>query len=278
MIITIDVGGTSLRIAFFENTATTTPWQVFKVETMNDYVVDMQQIIKTIQSNLNGKTVEAIAMGLPGVFDDKKTTLLSGAVNLSNWINQPIKNDLEKVFQCNLFFANDVEMAAYAEAVFGQGNKQDFVIMFWGTGVGGAVVRLVNTMPIIYPFEPGCHIVESNGRPCGCGQKGCLEQYTGGAAIEKYYGKHPTELTEQEWNEVTDRFAQGIVNVTVMHPVKKIIFGGGVAIKQPDKVDQIAKKVNEMQKAVPEAQIVTTTFGDDAGLIGGVGLIKLMQK
>ncbi|MFA6153460.1 ROK family transcriptional regulator [Mesorhizobium sp.] len=98
----------------------------------------------------------------------------------SGWHGFPLESQLESTLGMPIFTDNDARAAAVGEAFYGEGRKyRDFVYIYFGVGVGGSIINAGQ------PFrgsqgragEFGHMIVEAGGRPCPCGNRGCLEQY-----------------------------------------------------------------------------------------------------
>lgn len=112
--------------------------------------------------------------------------VLVGAPNLG-WTNAPLRTITSRLFDLPTTIMNDVHAAAWAEWRGGAGRgADDVVVLFLGTGVGGAVI-------VDGRFLTGCsgtlgelgHVtLVANGRPCHCRNVGCVEAYVGGWGIE----------------------------------------------------------------------------------------------
>jgi predicted NBD/HSP70 family sugar kinase len=98
----------------------------------------------------------------------------------SGWHGFPLESQLEATLGTPIFTDNDARAAAVGEAFYGEGRKyRDFIYIYFGVGVGGSIMNAGQ------PFrgsqgragEFGHMIVEAGGRPCPCGNRGCLEQY-----------------------------------------------------------------------------------------------------
>jgi predicted NBD/HSP70 family sugar kinase len=98
----------------------------------------------------------------------------------SGWHGFPLESQLESTLGMPIFTDNDARAAAVGEAFYGEGRKyRDFIYIYFGVGVGGSIMNAGQ------PFrgsqgragEFGHMIVEAGGRPCPCGNRGCLEQY-----------------------------------------------------------------------------------------------------
>lgn len=85
---------------------------------------------------------------------------------------------------------NDANAAALGEKRFGAAKDvEDFLYITLGTGLGSGVVsrgRLVRGHSG-FAGEIGHVIVEPGGRPCGCGRRGCLEQYASATGLALTY-------------------------------------------------------------------------------------------
>ncbi|MDX9933217.1 MAG: ROK family protein [Bacteroidales bacterium] len=88
----------------------------------------------------------------------------------------------------NVVLTNDANAAAWGERIYGAAKgENDFIMITLGTGVGSGIVCGGN---LVYGHdgfagEIGHTIVDPNGRPCGCGRKGCLETYTSASGVVK---------------------------------------------------------------------------------------------
>ena len=81
---------------------------------------------------------------------------------------------------------NDANAAAMGEMIYGEAvGMKNFVELTLGTGVGSGIVA---NGQLIYGSdgfagELGHMVVEPEGRPCGCGRKGCLETYCSATGV-----------------------------------------------------------------------------------------------
>ncbi len=84
---------------------------------------------------------------------------------------------------------NDANAAAIGEMTYGAARgMKDFIVITLGTGVGSGIV--VNGQLVYghdgFAGELGhTTIRRENGRPCGCGKKGCLETYTSATGVSR---------------------------------------------------------------------------------------------
>jgi glucokinase len=134
----------------------------------------------------NGLT--GIGVGIAGQVDAKRGILV-GTPNLSQAsVDLPIADRLTERFGVPAALRNDVQIAAMGEARFGAGKDvPDFLCVFVGTGIGGAIVRdgKLWSGAAGTAGEVGHMIVHAGGRICGCGGRGHLEAYASRTAITK---------------------------------------------------------------------------------------------
>jgi glucokinase len=129
--------------------------------------------------------VNRIGIGVAGQVD-RKTGMVINAPNLSGLSQFKLAQVVEKELGLPVQLFNDVEAGAAGEAVFGAGKgHKNFVVIFVGTGIGGAIYQ--NGKPYRGQTgtagEIGHTTVDYNGRVCGCGGFGHLEAYASRTAV-----------------------------------------------------------------------------------------------
>jgi glucokinase len=154
---------------------------------MNRLYAAADAALKTAKVGKKGGVV-GIGVGIAGQVDGERGILL-GAPNLSQaTVNLPMAKLLTERFDVPAALRNDVQIAAMGEARFGAGkDATDFVCVFVGTGVGGAIVREGRLVPGATGTagEIGHLVIDANGRLCGCGGRGHLEAYASRTAITR---------------------------------------------------------------------------------------------
>jgi glucokinase len=128
--------------------------------------------------------VDAVGIGAAGFVDETRSTVLF-APNLA-WREEPVKTRVEKRIGRPVVVENDANAAAWAEATLGAARDQQHMILITvGTGIGAGMVldgRLYRGR-WGSAGEPGHYRVVPDGRLCGCGNRGCWEQYASGNAL-----------------------------------------------------------------------------------------------
>ena len=115
----------------------------------------------------------------------------------SVWLNgKPLKIDLENTLKRKVILENDANCFALSEAVDGAGKGKSVVFgVIIGTGTGGGIVinqKVIQGRNNI-AGEWGHHCLHTEGNICYCGNKGCVETYISGPALEKKW----SNLTNQ---------------------------------------------------------------------------------
>ena len=183
--IAVDLGGTNLRIAAVSSEGK----MLEKVTTGTEVQLGRDHVIREMCDAIQSLTVKhrsagdlaGIGIGVPG-FIDMDTGTVMRSPNLQDWANFPVRQEIERRLNTKVVLENDANAAAMGEKWLGAGRNTDHMAMYTlGTGVGGGIVingRLWHGMNGM-ANELGHFNVESEGHPCGCGSRGCLEQYAG---------------------------------------------------------------------------------------------------
>jgi glucokinase len=185
----VDLGGTNLRIAAVDEQGTLVEKVTLgtKVSRGRDYVIsEMCDAIQRMADKYKGSApMIGIGVGVPGIID-MRTGLVRGSPNLPDWVDYPARAAIEERLKTVVILENDANVAALGEKWLGAAKDySDVAMLTLGTGVGGGLVmggaiwRGANGMA----GEFGHMTAEPDGYPCGCGNRGCLEQYASATAI-----------------------------------------------------------------------------------------------
>jgi glucokinase len=143
-----------------------------------------QAIVEVVTELRDRHDVVAIGIGAAGFVDETRSVVMF-APNLA-WRDEPVKKRVEERLGCAVLVDNDANAAAWAEARFGAAQDHDHVLLIAvGTGIGAGLVldgRLYRGRWGA-AGEPGHYRVVPDGRLCGCGNRGCWEQYVSGNAL-----------------------------------------------------------------------------------------------
>jgi glucokinase len=185
----VDLGGTNLRIAAVDERGRLIEKVTLgtKVSLGRDHVInDMCDAIQRVADKYcNSAALQGIGIGVPGIID-MQTGLLRESPNLPDWADYPVRAEIEQRLKTRVILENDANVAALGEEWLGAAKDfDDMAMLTLGTGVGGGLVlggkiwHGMNGMA----GEFGHTTVEPEGHPCGCGNRGCLEQYASATAV-----------------------------------------------------------------------------------------------
>lgn len=186
----IDIGGTNTKFGLVDkegNTFNEGSIKTHLYEKPEDFVKDLAAELKKIISlQKDGCEIKGIGIGAPngnyfrGTIEFAPNLRWKGIVKLADLF--------KNYFDYPVTLTNDADAAAIGEMIFGAAkNMNDFILVTLGTGLGSGFVA---NGEMIYGHdgfagELGHTIVIPEGRPCGCGRKGCLEQYASATGIVK---------------------------------------------------------------------------------------------
>ena len=185
----VDLGGTNLRIAAVDENGTLLEKVTLGTGVSRGrarVIQDMCDAIHRLAKQYEKKfSLLGVGIGIPGIID-LQTGVMRESPNLPGWEGASVKDEIEKCLQSRPIVDNDANVAALGEKWLGAGKQVDHLaILTLGTGVGGGLVlngRIWAGMSGM-AGEAGHTTVEPDGVKCGCGNRGCLEQYASATAI-----------------------------------------------------------------------------------------------
>lgn len=305
----IDIGGTTVKIGLFQvDGMLVDKWEI-KTRTINGGEKILSDIAATIQEHMlkksiKRKNIRGIGVGVPAA---TKNGFVSIAANLG-WICINVKKELEKMLGLPVKVDNDANLAALGEMWQGGGEgMKNLVMVTLGTGIGGGVLidGEIHTGVCGGGGEIGHLCVEDNEvEICGCGRRGCLEQYASATGIVRL-AKRKLAICKEETIlqhdlltakaifdaakqcdsvavEIVDRFGKylgdTLSNVAVLLDPEIFVIGGGVS-KAGDIVLESIKKFY-IEKALPHnrnVKFALAELGNDAGIYGAAKMAFDME-
>ena len=192
----VDLGGTTVKIAYFDTNGTMlAKWEIPTVTTgggqqiLPDIAASIQNYMT--ENNVDRSSIVGIGIGVPGPVDSKG--VVNKCVNLG-WGVFNISETLSQLTGFPVKAGNDANVAALGEYWKGGGQDcENMVFVTLGTGVGGGIViegRLLHGAHGA-GSEIG-HLVlnRDETEKCGCGKRGCVEQYCSATGIVRMAYKH----------------------------------------------------------------------------------------
>jgi glucokinase len=306
----IDVGGTKIAGALVAEDGT-----VLRSERRPTPAADPVAIVALVADLVGelrrGEDIVAVGVAAAG-FVDAGQSVVGYAPNI-NWRNEPLREDLMTLVpDIDVTVDNDANAAGWAEYRFGAGRgSTDMTVLTIGTGVGGAIVAGGTLLRGGFGAagEVGHVRVVPGGHPCGCGQRGCIEQYGSGRALLRFANeiadaggigqgiadarsvagtldgavlaglvadRDPGALAALR--ELGSWLGQACASIGAVLDPQLFVFGGGVA----EAGDLLLDPVREGYLAHlpargfhPEPRFVTAELGADAGVVGAADLARV---
>ncbi len=301
----IDIGGTSIKVGLFTKDGVLV--DVSKIPT-GEIVSEaafavVTEGLKDIVEKHGDTADDVVAIGLdvPGPVDSEGKVGMLANIELDV---EGLKAAIRRVFpNANLAFVNDANAAALGE--LWQGGARDaknFVMIAIGTGVGGGVVS--GGEVVAGSFGAGGeigHITVNRNETetCGCGRKGCLEQYASATGIVRGYkraceelGIEPVELdgptdtlsvfkayregdkaAEKAIKDMCEYLGFAMAQISVVMDPSAYLIGGGVGGGFNMFADDLRMAFRKYCLAPSVAtRILPATLGNDAAMYGSAFL------
>ncbi len=301
----IDVGGTNCRIGVFDGLKlieeTRFQADFMQVCLNNSPNVAWQQILnlmeKAIRSILEQHDAATIGIGFPG-FIDPLTKNIAQSPNLAGLKNVNLAANLSQRLGKTVTVENDANAAAYGEYCFAGQPKGGLIYLGLGTGVGGGLI--LNGQPYAgqhgTAMEVGHLIIEPNGRLCGCGNLGCMEQYASANGVSiSYFNATQQKRTAAEIAKLAEQgdvhaqtaytiaahaLAQSLASILKIIDVKTVVIGGGLIgawplMKQSFTARLEADLIEVLRQKI---EIKLSKTGDVAGMLGAAMLAVHYQN
>jgi glucokinase len=309
----IDVGGTNIKIGLFDSelnpiskTSITTNADMGPEIVINNMAQAVEELIAG--AGLSLQDIVAIGIGTPGPAKYSEGIIIR-STNMPKFKNVPICRMLNEKLGAPVVFDNDANVACWGEYTVGAGKGVDDMVFFTlGTGIGGGIVSNGELMHGCdeNAAELGHMVIYPDGRPCNCGQKGCVEAYASAdstarratEAIEAGAKSSLQEVLDEKGKitskdiyehlasgdklakEITDGTAKAlaITCVNMLHATepKRIVFTGGMIAAGDALLNRIKDFFNEHIWAMKKetVEICFATLGEDVGIIGAAALAR----
>jgi glucokinase len=308
----LDVGGTDIKAGLIAADGAIVARAVRPTAPQRGFdavLADMAALAEEVisQSGRDRATVAGVGIGFPGPLSPSRGVILN-AGNVPGFENVPVRDEIALSIGLPAMLDNDANVAAYAEFWVGAARDvKDMVMFTLGTGVGSGVVidgRLLRGH-FENAAELGHTIVQPEGRPCSCGQRGCLEQYASASnvarrAIEAVRAGEQSALSDTPgglesvtskdvvaaaaegddlarriWDDACRYLAIGCINVQHTFNPARIVLGGGASAAGDLLLDGVRRHMARQCWSLADdtPQVALAELGNDAGMIGAGGLM-----
>lgn len=288
-VLCLDIGGSSIKSGLVDINGNILQENknIIKNESYNGFLETVEEIVNNLDEKPAG-----IAAALPGGYDIKEDTIFAPNLQILN--GRHIKTDIEKMCGIKVLAENDANLAAYGEYVFGDKKSvQNMVFCTLGTGFGGGLIlngKLLQSN--ITLFEVGHLSINIQGRKCGCGRNGCLDEYCSTSGLTEIYkeitgsnsninpyilsekAKHKDNAAIKTFEEYGKLLAFAFANLAALFCPEKIKFGGGLSELSDY---YMASLISEFESLLFPAykgrvKIERAVLKNQAGMLGGAAL------
>lgn len=303
----VDIGGTTVKMGLFgEDGSVLDKWEI---PTVTDHGGDrvLPDIVNSIMCKMDERGIReeelaGIGVGAPGGVDEDGN-LVNGAVNIG-WGRFNIPEAFHAYIKVPVKAANDANAAAYGEMWQGSGRGyKNIVVVTLGTGVGGGIIidgKILNGTTGSGGEIGHMHLEDDETEVCGCGNRGCMEQYASATGIARLArrrlakdekpsvlrGGHISAKTvfdavkagDQVAIEIAEQFGEylgkGLANVANVVDPEIFIISGGVSKAGEILLSFITPEFRKYAFCqCKEAKFALAQLGNDAGIYGAAGLI-----
>ena len=306
----IDLGGTTAKVGLFTTSgALLEKWEV-PTDTSNagEHILEnLADAIhgKMIEKEIAAEQVEGVGIGVPGPVLNSSVVPIVCA-NLGGWGERNVSAQLSGLLDgLKVLVGNDANVAALGEIWMGTAKGgRSAVMVTLGTGVGGGVI--VNGKVIDGAHGAGGEIGHITVDPhetavCGCGKRGCLEQYSSATGVvrcmKKLLDENPEvecvlrgtdfaakdvfdaarngdALASREVEDMSNTLGMALASIASTTDPEMFLVGGGVARAGDVLFDPLVKHFKEYAfRSCRETPIKAASLGNDAGIYGAVRLI-----
>ena len=304
-VVGIDLGATNLKIGIVSSSGEIKERLSVPVNNADD----SDKVIAFIAEKLKGlvaKTsipVLAVGCGIPGIVDSS-TGHVYKSPNFPVWRDAPIQDNLSKAVGLPVIMDNDANIYAIGEHRFGAGKGlKNMVLLTLGTGIGGGLILNGNLFhgDIGFAGEVGHIVVKTGGAKCGCGRKGCWEQYAASRAFSVFAAEldesnrirllndarvedlsqlTPKRMAELAggghgialslWKKFGIYLGIGMADLINILGVTSFVIGGGIAASWDLFIDAAKGEIpkHTYKENAVRVSIEKAVLGNDAGIIG----------
>jgi glucokinase len=236
----IDLGGTQVRVALARSDGRIVGTRKARTASLGGPAGVVDWTYAALERLRDGERLRVVGIGAPGPVDPRRGMLVNPP-NLPGWHNVPLVDQLTRVLCCPVHLENDANVAALAEYHRGAGRgTRTMAYVTWSTGVGGGLVIDGKLFSGAHGSagEIGHMVLDPDGPLDACGQRGCVEVFCGGGALQRETGKSLAEIFDAavagdpEAALIVRRAAtymgHALVNLTNLFDPETIVVGGGV--------------------------------------------------
>jgi predicted NBD/HSP70 family sugar kinase len=283
-VLAADVGGTQMRAALVAADGRVLVRRMAPTPAHAEVPAALLHLVAEVGTDHAHGTATRAVIGLPGVVDYEADRLLWAPHLPDSWPGSLSGAQISDQLGLPAHVANDADLAALGEAVFGAGAAgTDVAFLTVSTGIGAGVVHARTLLRGRLSLgELGHSVID--WQAWHAGEPGTLEELASGSGLARLAGEaglHPADARAVEeaaaagdprarriWDGAVAAAAAGVHNLVMAFSPDTVVIGGGIG-RLPSFFDPMRAAV----LAHPEHQpaglaVVPSGLGDDAGLAG----------
>jgi glucokinase len=308
LIVGVDVGGSKINSILADSKGNIKARDLRDTRAKRGPDAVIGRIIESIRQAADGNDIAGIGVGAAGACDTVNGVITSSP-NLPQWQDIPLRDIIQREFDCPVHLQNDATLAALGEHHFGGGRGVDHLIyVSVGTGIGGGIIigGELYCGASGSAGEFGHMTIDVNGPSCPCGNTGCWETFASGTALAREAVKRIRDgqktnilkFADGKMEKVSarrvhlaaqkgDRLANeliaqtgyylgaGLVNLVDIFNPQLILIGGGLARMGKLLIGPAGSVVRERAFELPAkaVRIEIAHLGVDAEALGAVALV-----
>ena len=303
-----DVGGTTVKIGLCNlDGSIIESWEIpTRREENGKYILaDIAEAVKSkmTEHSLSRDDIAGIGLGVPGPVDPDG--IVHGCVNLG-WNTFNVERDMSEITGLKVKAGNDANVATLGEMWRGGGKGYDSIVMVTlGTGVGSGIIidgKILAGADGASGEIGHLPMNDEETEQCGCGKRGCLEQYGSATGVvtlmRRYLGAHPeadsllkdkndftakdifdaARLGDQSAlaavGEAADYLGKGLASAACLIDPQAFVIGGGMSRAGDFLIDMIRERYQKHAfHASRDIPFKLATLGNNAGIVGSVKMI-----
>ena len=307
----IDIGGTGIKVGLVDEKFNLVGEGTIPTRTDIPFEEQVEAIARCVTETAAAagyrrkEDIISVGVGIPGIANaDGEVIKCTNLV----WFHMPFREVFRKYLDVPVFIDNDANVAALAESVAGvSAGTSSSVFITIGTGIGGGIIINGKIWSGFHGIggELGHVILDLNGVPCTCGNRGCLERYCSATAlirmgreavaenpdslILKSVGGDPDIIEARTvidaarvgdpvavrvYDEYISYLAQAVASVVNLLDPEVIVIGGGVSKAGDFLMDPLRREYPKYvifnDQPMPEVKLAV--LGSRAGVIGAAML------
>lgn len=276
-VIAIDVGGTAMKAGLVGDTGDVELFRSRPTERSRPVsgVRAFARELAALGADRHGCGPRAVGLAVPGLVEDR-IARYSAALG---WRDVPATDFCD--LDVPVALGHDVHAAGLAEAEHTR--EADFLLLPIGTGIAGAIILGGTPYATTLSGQIGHIPVWPGGRPCPCGQRGCLSAYASASAIASGYGtRGASEVARavamgdpralRVWDEAVEALALALATYTLLLDPAAIVIGGGLAESGDLLLEPLRERLAAKLTFREAPPLRTSGLGMRAGVLGAAKL------